>query len=144
MAGERGTGRTLLLLLVLLGGLGGAGAWNYQRNLAKEQSVPRPWRAYEEEDLQAMAKAYRGEIERHEKAWQAARGVRPELGRSELLGERTADFEAVQEASSRTRALQREVLDRQVALEQIERELALRAGEKDAMALHLRRLTTFD
>jgi hypothetical protein len=144
MAGAKGGGGRALLGLLVLGGLAAAGAWNYQRNLAKEETVPRPWRAYAEADLRAMAEAYRGEIERQEKSWKAARGVRPEAGSSDLLGERAADFEAVQRATSRTRAIRREMLDHEVALEEIERELALRAGEKDAVALHLRRLTTFD
>jgi hypothetical protein len=144
MAGGGKTGRSLLLLLVLLGGAGGGGAWNYQRNLAKEQSQPRPWRQYSEEELRAMANAYRAEIEQYSKAWQSSRGAQPELREGELIGERVADFEEIQRASSKTRALRSEMADREVVLEQIERELQYKAGERDVMALHLRRLTSFD
>jgi len=144
MAEGRSVGRSMLVLLLLLGGVAGAGAWNYQRNLKKELSVPRPWRSYAEADVQAMAEAYRQEIVQYEKAWKAASGARAEQHGGDLIGDRVADFDAVQATTTRARALRSEMADREVVLEQLERELQFKAGERDLTALHIRRLTTFD
>jgi predicted transcriptional regulator len=134
----------MLLLLLLLGGVAGAGAWNYQRNLKKELSIPRPWRGYSEADVQAMADAYRAEIEQYERAWKQASGAKAEQRGGDLISDRVSDFDAVQRTSSHARAMRREMADREVVLEQLERELQFKAGERDLTALHIRRLTTFD
>ena len=144
MAEGRSVGRSLLLLLVLLGGVAGAGAWNYQRNLQKELSVPRPWRGYSEADVKAMADAYRAEIEQYEQAWKSAQGAKADQHGGDLISDRVSDFDAVQQTSSHTRAMRREMADREVVLEQLQRELQFKAGERDLTALHIRRLTTFD
>ena len=50
-------GRVLVLLLVAVVALAGAGAWNYQRNLAaeKQRAAARPLHGYSTSDLQALA-----------------------------------------------------------------------------------------
>ena len=62
----------------------------------------------------------------------------------DLISDRVSDFDAVQQTSSHTRAMRREMADREVVLEQLQRELQFKAGERDLTALHIRRLTTFD
>ena len=59
----RGGGSSTLALLVLLGIIGGYGTWNYKRNQAAEEAVPRPYRTYSDADLGTLGAAYRQELD---------------------------------------------------------------------------------
>jgi hypothetical protein len=144
MASEGGKGGTRLLLLVLLGALAGGGAWNYQRNLKQEESIPRPWKGYETAELQALAQAYRQEIEQYSGQWESARGERRQAADGGGVGDRAKEFDRVQSHGQAVRGLKTQLADREVVLGQIDEELRLRSGMAKGLALHLRRLTEID
>lgn len=143
MAGA-GAGRTLMLLLVLVGLVGGAGAWNYNRNLGEEEALPRPWKGYSEADLQALADAYRTEIEQYSSRWDRARTRRVQARDGGHLDDRAREFERAQAHGQRVRELKGALAERQVSLEQIEEELALRRSLGTGLQLHLNRLLSLD
>lgn len=142
MAGQ-GQGGRVLLLLVLLALLAGAGAWNYQRNLAVEEAMPRPYKGYSDSDLEAMAAAYDQEIEQYSSRWESARDQRFDARERGLVGERAREFERVQDRTRRIRDLKRELADRQATLEQIQEEIDYRRSLGRGWQRHWRRLTTF-
>lgn len=144
MASEERSGRTLLLVLVLLVLLGGAGAWNYNRNLAAEEAVPRPWKGYSDADLQAMADAYRQEVEQYSKRWDAARGQRAQVRDRDLVGDAAREFERVQEQGRHVRELKGAMAERQVVLQEIREEIRLREKLGAGWVLHWRRLTRME
>lgn len=144
MASEGGAGRQLLLVLVLLALVGGAGAWNYDRNLKAEEALPRPWKGYSDADLQSMADAYRQEVEQYSKRWNTARGERTQARDRGLVGDAAREFERVQERGRRVRELKSEMAERQVALEEIQEEMGLREKLGAGWELHWRRLTSLE
>jgi len=144
MESRGSSGRALLGALVLLLVLGGAGAWNYRRNLAAEEALPRPWESYASADLEAMKKAYRQEIESYSKAWEAARRQRVEVRDRDLVGDAAREFDRVQDRTRRVRELRRELAERQAALEEIEEELRLRGELGVGWKLHWQRLTRLE
>lgn len=133
--------RRLALLLVVLAG---AGAWNYQRNLAEEARVPRPFRGYADADLEAMAVAYGRELEQYEKRWEEASARRSSSSGHGHLDDRAREFDRVYEHGRAVRALKEAATDRRVAWDQIQEEQRLRARERDLVRLHLSRLTSLD
>jgi len=144
MAGTGGSGRTVLGVLVLLLVLGGAGAWNYQRNLAAEEALPRPWKEYATEDLRALKEAYAQEIDQYSKEWDAARRQRVQARDRGLVGDAAREFERVQGQAERVRELGRELAEREAALEEIEEEIRLRQELGSGWKLHWRRLTALE
>jgi len=136
--------RTVLGVLVLLLVLGGAGAWNYQRNLAAEEALPRPWKGYASEDLEALQGAYGQEIEQYSKKWDAARRQRVQARDRDLVGDAAQEFERVQGQAQRVRELGRELAEREAALEEIQEELRLRKQLGSGWKLHWRRLTALE
>jgi hypothetical protein len=143
MASKGGAGKQLALLVVLLAILGGAGYWNYQRNLAAEEQVPRPFKGYAEADLDSMAEAYRQEVEQYSKQWEAARAQRTSASGRGHLDDRAREFDRIYDHGREVRSLKSKLADRQVVLGQIEEELRLRRGEGDRRKVFLRRLLTF-
>ena len=79
-----GAGPFLVALLLLAGG---AGAWNYRRNLALEEGEYRPYRGYATRDLDALIAASEQELGRATRDYRtgAGRPVRVQEGR--LLGD---------------------------------------------------------
>ncbi len=144
MTGSGGAGKTLLLLLVLLAIVGGAGAWNYQRNLEKEATIPRPWRGYSDADLHSMAEAYRSEVKQYSKAWEQARTQRASAAGTGHVDDRAREFDRVYAQGRKVRDLKSGLAEREVVLAELDEEQRLRAAEADRWALHLRRLTTLD
>jgi hypothetical protein len=141
--GTGGGGSRVFPLLVLLALLGGGGAWNYQRNLAAEEAMPRPYKGYSDSDLEAMSGAYTQEIEQYTKRWEQARGRRMQASTQGLVGDAAQEFERVQGHTSEVRALKRDLAERQVTLDKIAEELDYRRSLGKGWQLHLRRLTTF-
>ncbi len=132
----------ILPLLVLLALLGGAGAWNYNRNLSTEEEVYRPFKSYAEADLGARMEAYRSEIDQREQAWKAAAGQRSSASGNGHIDDRAREFERIQATGSRVRALKRELAERQATLVELQAEASFRESERDALKLFIRRLTT--
>ena len=66
------TKKLLVLLLILAVG----GAYNYQRNVKKEEQQLRPYRGYSDSDLQALLEAYRTDADQLAKRYGAVRKVR--------------------------------------------------------------------
>jgi hypothetical protein len=137
-------GSKVLLLVILLAVTGGAGAYNYQRNVAAEkvEEGPRPFKGYSDGDLTALAEAYGMEIEQYEQLVEAARQRKAGVRQNGALGQRLRDFERVQANSGQQRAMRGELIDRQVKLAEIEKEQGLRAPVADPLAIHMKRLLT--
>jgi hypothetical protein len=141
MAKSGGGGGWLLVVLVLALGVGGA--WNYRRNLeAEAMESPRPYRTLSDVEIEQLITAYRSEIDE----W-AVRGgearTRPSSVRERAhFEDRIREFERVQRAGARERAVDDQLVMRQVELEKLEEEQRLRSGSQDVLALHLRRLLT--
>jgi hypothetical protein len=131
-----GAGRTGSLLLLLAIASGGVG-WNYARNVQAEQAVPRPFRSYAESDLGALAEAYQAELEALSKPGQRPAAAPASSGT--FLGERLQAFEQVQRQSRASRQRRSAALDREVTLELIRAEQAMRERERDRLGLFLRR-----
>ncbi len=135
--------KTLLSLLVLLLIVGGAGAWNYDRNLKKESQVPRPWRSYETEDLRSMVQAYEKEIDQFSKGWDKARSQRTTASGRGHVDDRAREFDRIYARGKAVRDLKGKLADHEVVLGEIQEELRLRERDGDAMKVHMRRLFTY-
>ena len=144
MATGNGGRGALIPLLVLLLLLGGGGAWNYRRNLARESQEDRPLRGYAEADLEKLLSAYEQEAKRLASRAGATRRATPKDMPGELVGETVHEFERVQRASQRVRDAQGDVAEVELMVERVSQELSRRDGERDPMAIFLRRLTTID
>ena len=90
---DRRAGGATLPLLVLLVAAGGAGAYNYHRNLQAEATVPRPYKGYSDSELEALVQAYDDEVTRLDARYLEARQQRAEQRGGQLLDERVEDFE---------------------------------------------------
>lgn len=141
---DAGFGSGAILVLLVLGALG-AGAWNYQRNLALESAsrASRPLGGYDTADLEALADAYRSEVAAGAKRWAGTRQERAVARDRAYLDEQVREFEKVQRAASRSRAVGGALAEREAALRDVEQELALRGSEPSAWQLHWGRLTRF-
>jgi hypothetical protein len=141
---KRGGAQIAVLLLVLVGLVAG-GAWNYRRNLEAERAAEaaRPLSGYSTEDLEALAAAYRQEIQAYEARYASRRGQRAEARERSYFDQQVREFEKVQQAASRTRAAGGDLAEREAALRDVEAELAVRGPALGEWEIHLRRLTTF-
>jgi hypothetical protein len=133
--------RRLMPLLVLLAALGAGGYWNYQRNLAKENAEPRPFRGYGEAELRALADAYQAEVQAHQKRYDAARASERTEGGGQLLDEKVRAFERASARGRTIRDAGGDLAEREAALADVRKELARRGGSP--LQLHLKRLLTF-
>ena len=132
----------LKLLLVVLVALGGAGGWNYHRNLSAESETPRPYRSYADADLEALIQAYEGEIHSLEKRYDSAKQVRGESGKKDHFDDRVREFERVQAISTRSRNAGAKLSVSEAELAQLVAESEQRARDADPFQLFLRRLLT--
>jgi hypothetical protein len=134
----------LLLLLVLVLGIGAAGTWNYQRNveLETQEQGARPFQGYSDADLEALAGAYRQEIESLDRRYRTARGKRTPVRDQGLLGERVDEYERVRKSNDQIRDATAEVAQSEARLAEItsEQRYRNRASSQDLM-VHLGRLT---
>ena len=142
---RRQSGTTTPLALLLLLVMAGAGAWNYQRNLALERETAgaRPYVGYSTADLRALRSAYSSEFDRSRAELESAqRGrVRPLGDRGSLAGN-VAQFRETTRQSRQIRAAAESVRERSEEIEALGRELALRSDHTRSLLLHLKRLTT--
>ena len=137
---ERGAAGLLVLVLAALVGLIG---WNYQRNVAAEQRVFRPYRSYADADLAALVEAYEGEAERTGSRYDSSVARRVDArGTGRLMGN-VREFERAQAAARRTRDARESFADARAGLEELKQEQSLRAGERSKLQVFLRRAFTF-
>jgi hypothetical protein len=129
-----------VLLLVILAGLVGAGAWNYDRNLREEEAAPRPYRGYADADLAKLLDAYENELEALRGRGSAAGGV---AAGGQRLMDNVVAFERTRAAADAARSQQGELAQREAIVRQLRDEQQLRAQLGSGMAVHLRRLTSF-
>jgi hypothetical protein len=136
---------TIWVLLALLVGLIGGGAYNYQRNLRAEQAAQakRPLHGYSEADLRSLAAAYHKEVEKLSARYAAARSSRGGVRDHQLLGDQVNEYERVRKGSESEREMGAVLSEREAALKDVERELQARQGQGDAMQVFMRRLLTF-
>ncbi len=142
---RRHTGSGTLGIAALLGVLAVAavlGAWNYHRNLTKEEQVFRPYRGVSEAELTQLAEAYRAEAERADAQWGAAREGAGRVRDHQLLRERLGEFERVRRRSERVRDLGAKSAELDATVAAIEQEQQIRAAEGEGLARFLRLLLT--
>lgn len=134
-----GQGVALLLLLVLLAV---GTTWNYRRNVAAENTQPRPYRSYSDADLDALIHAYRGEIDGLKTRYEKASGHKIQARDQGYLGDQIQEFERVRHASEAVRAIGFQVAEREGMLRALEKERKARAGDSHGWKLLLRRAFT--
>jgi len=132
----------LKLLLVVMVALGGAGGWNYHRNLSAESETPRPYRSYADADLEALIQAYEGETHSLEKRYDSAKQLRGESGKKGHFDDQVREFERVQAISTRSRNAGAKLSVSEAELAQLVAEREQRARDADPFQLFLRRLLT--
>lgn len=136
-----GSGFLLVAILVIAGGAGG---WNYHRNLAleTERANSRPFQGYSDADLEQLAAAYEEKVDVLERKYRASlakrTGVRDNGG---LIDEKVQEFERVQKVGESIRAATTQVADSEARLRQIREEQTWRRNDGQ-LSLHLRRLTS--
>lgn len=139
-AKRSGRGMRLLLVLVLLGG---AGAWNYSRNLRAEAAESGPYAGLEEDALAALETALEAEVEGLAERYRAAAGREVAIAEAGQLGEKVREFERVQAMSQETRAIGQRLSQSEGSLRRVRAELRRRDRERDPLKLHLNRLLGF-
>ncbi len=133
-------GQTLILLVILCA----AGGWNYHRNTLIDDTVPRPYRGYSDEDLHQLISAYQGEVKvqmERDRNSTAAKKVTVQDGG--LLEEQSDEFERVQRLSKQRRERAYQVTDNQILVEQLAAEQVTREQDRPIYKMILRRVTTF-
>lgn len=137
----KATGSLLFLLLLL----SAAGGYNYHRNwtIEQETSGPRPYESYAVEDLEALRAAYASELSGVQAQFESAksRRVRPQRDVGSI-SDNVAQFQQTAKTSSRIRNAAANVAERQGQIEELDRELELRANLGVGMMRHVKRLTT--
>lgn len=131
-------GQQLLLLLVLLGALGGLGAWNYHRNVQAEAQEKRPYRTLSDADLATLTAAYESEVEQLSARYTRSQRKGAPAGAG---GDEWGHFEAVQRHSRATREVGRHLAEQEASLEELRREQKRR--DVDELEVFLKRLLTF-
>jgi len=133
-------GQTLILLVILCT----AGGWNYHRNTLIDDTVPRPYRGYSDEELHQLISAYQVEVEvqmaRYRKS---TAGKKVAVQDGGLLEEKIGEFERVQRASQRRRERAYQVTDNQILVEQLAAEQVTRELNRPIYKMIFRRVTTF-
>jgi hypothetical protein len=143
---QSGGGASVALLLAILIGALGAGAWNYHRNLVAEREAraERPLHGYETSDLEALAAAYRAEVETLTRRYDGVRTQRVEARERGFFGDQIEEYERVRRRSGSRRDVGAELGETEAALRGVEQELLARRSELGTpFDIHLRRLLTF-
>ncbi len=140
----------VMVLLALVAGLIGGGAWNYQRNahLAEEEKAPRPYKSYSMEQLDQLLQAYTQERTQYQTSLgklEVKGDDGPSYAPSDLKGKLNG-FERAQKNAARYNDVHSAMLDREVEIDRIQKERALRqsgGGSDSPWSLAYRRITTF-
>ena len=143
---HRQAGGTLLLVLVAIVAIAGAGAWNYRRNLEAEQQreAARPLHGYSTSDLEALADAYRQELAAHAGRAKSQKQTRAVAKDRAYFDEQVQEFEKVQkQAAAQRKAADANATVGDVDLARVEEELRARSGGESDLDRHLRLLLTF-
>ena len=135
-------GRSVIMPLLMLAILVGAGAWNYRRNAAVEEEDYRPFRGYTDEAIEQLIDAYEGEHERSSKRFEAAASRKVNVEGKAYFGEQVQEFERVQGISQNTRALRDGIAESQTSLKLLREESSKRARERQKLRLFFERLFT--
>lgn len=140
---NRGGASPLVLVAILLGAIG-AGAYNYHRNWKLEASAERgPLAGYSTGDLEALADAYRAEVAAGTARYESARKGRSETRDRAYFDEQVQEFEKVQRSSGQRREVGAQLAERETSLRAVEQELAKRGPELSEWEQHWQRLTRF-
>lgn len=134
-----GGGVTLLMLLALAAG---AGAWNYQQNLAAEQAVHRPFQGYSDVDLDALAGALEARTKTQAEHYQVATSRRAAAGTKSYFDEQVAEFERVQRVGAAKTQAQRDLAGSRVTRKLLDDERRYRVKERERIKLFFKRLLT--
>lgn len=143
---RRGGATSLVLLLAILLGAAGAGAWNYHRNLVAEQQdrAARPLAGYETGDLEALADAYRAEVAALTRRYDSVRKQRVDVRERGFFGDQIEEYERVRRRSSGRRDIGVALSETEATLRSVEKELETRHREGGTIVeVHLRRLLRF-
>ena len=133
-------GQTLILLVILCA----AGGWNYHRNAVIEDSVPRPYRTYSDEELDQLVSAYRDEVEVQMARYRNSTASANVAVRDEgLLEDRIGEFERVQHLSKKRKDSAYKVTENQILVEQLAQEQVTREQNRPIYKMILRRATSF-
>ena len=139
---RREAGNSVVALLLLLVIAGGAGAWNYRRNLALEDDVYRPFRGYTDEALADLAEAYESRQDVDRQRFDAASSRRVNAQEKAYFDQQVREFERVQRAHAGKQEVRARMAESQTTLKLLDEERRLRANEGDRVALFLKRLLT--
>ena len=137
-------GRSVIMPLLVLAILVGAGAWNYRRNAAVEEEDYRPFRGYTDEAIEQLIDAYEDQHERSSKRFEAAASRKVKVEGKAYFGEQVQEFERVQGISKNTRALRDGIAESQTSLKLLREEASKRARERQKLRLFFERLFTMN
>lgn len=129
------------MVLVLLAAVAAGGAWNYQRNLAKEQQKKGPFATYSDTQLAALADGYTKEIQKLKGRYETEKANPHQGGNGQMLDEQVQDFEKAASRGRAIRAAGGDLSETEAALKDIQAEQTLR--RQDPKDVLLRRLLTF-
>jgi hypothetical protein len=141
-------GKAILLLLVLVAALVGAGYWNYNRNAGIEADLhkPRPFANISTPDLVKLIAAYEGEAKRAKARIAAAPGGEEAISQkddSDVSGKAEA-FANFQRNNEAWKAQRGAAMEKQVELEQLKFEKSIRDRHlDDPKEVFRQRLLTF-
>ncbi|MBW2288847.1 MAG: hypothetical protein JRG80_00975 [Deltaproteobacteria bacterium] len=138
-----GRGNQVVVLLLLLGLIAGAGGWNYRRNVEIEAAEPRPYRSYSLVDLESLKHAYQSETNKHRDHYRAASSRKVNVRDGGLIGDQVVEFERVQRISQSKRDIANVYAKNQVRLDEVQAEITHRALADHGWKLHLARLTKY-
>jgi hypothetical protein len=133
---------TLVLLLLLIAG---AGAWNYHRNLQLEKATEgdRPYRSDATSDLEALRSAYAMELESVRADLAHKKAQRGQISRNEgSIAKNVEQFAQTAHTSSAIREAAGNVAERQSQIEELDKELGVRARFGQGLQRHLTLLLT--
>lgn len=142
---RRTAGRANGSLLFLLFLLGGAGVWNYHRNLEIERQSEghRPYESYSTEDIQALRAAFESELAGSEARFEAVKRQRSRpKGDLGSVSANVAQFAQTAQTSRVIRRAAADVAEQQNEIGELDRELMRRANLREGLMRHVRRLTT--
>jgi len=137
--GAGSLGALALLLAVLVGGA----AWNFHRNLAREQAEFRPYRGYSDADLAALVAAYEQESKATGHRYDAAVDRRAHVqAKGDVMGN-VREFDRAQKVRLAARDARSDYAGARTSLEGLKKEVARRAGDRSRLQVFLRRAFTF-